>query len=62
MNENVQRIMRGYSELDLDSRKAVKEFIKDFEEKAFKEKEEIRKDFNKSLGPTSDMNCPCCGR
>lgn len=62
MNDNVKRVLRGYSEMDYYNRKAIRDFIKDYEDKEYKEKRGVEEGLNRSLGPTSDMKCPCCGR
>lgn len=62
MDESVKRLLRGYAQMNYYSRKEIRDFIKDYEDKEFKEKRSIEEQLNKSLGPTSDMNCPCCGR
>ena len=48
--------------MDYYNRKAIRDFIKDYEDKEYKEKRGIEEGLNRSLGPTSDMKCPCCGR
>lgn len=62
MDEKVKRLLTVYTELDWDSRKEVRDFIKDFEEKDFTEKKSINESFRKSLGPLSSSSCPYCGK
>lgn len=62
MDEKVKRLARVYSELDWSERKAVREFIEDFERKEISGKRAINESLNKSLGPLMTNACPYCGK
>ncbi|GGF49728.1 hypothetical protein [Echinicola rosea] len=62
MDEKVKRLLKVYSELDWDSRKAVRDFIMDFEKEEYSEKRKINESLNKSLGPLMTNTCPYCGK
>lgn len=62
MNKKKDLVKKGYTELDYDSRKEIREFITDFEKKDFSERKLIKESVQKSLGPTSNSPCPCCGK
>lgn len=61
MNSKVEKVKAGYSSLEYDERKEIREFIEEFEKKEYKEKRWINEDLKKSLGPISSAGCPCCG-
>lgn len=62
MDEKIKRLLKVYTELDPTSRKKVRDFIKDFEEKEFLERESINESLNKSLGPVMIGTCSYCGK
>ena len=62
MDENVKRLMNVYSDLDWDNRKAVRDFIEDFEKKEYSEKKSIHESLKRSLGPLKTNVCPYCGK
>jgi hypothetical protein len=66
MGQELEKVKSGYAVLDDYDRQKVREFIQEFEAKSGFEKKAINERFgkeirNKSLGPTSSANCPCCG-
>lgn len=62
MDENVKRLLKVYSGLDIEGRKQVRDFIADFESKGYFEKKAINERFSKSLGPLMTSSCPYCGK
>lgn len=62
MEEKVKRLVKVYSELDWNSRKAVRDFIDDFEKKDIIEKGSINESLKRSLGPLMTNVCPYCGK
>ena len=62
MNKKTYLVIKGYTELDYTSRKEVRDFITDYESKGFSERKPLIESIQKSLGPTSSITCPCCGR
>lgn len=62
MNHQVERVKLLYSELGIDERKEIREFIRKFEDVFYDEKKVIREDLKKSLGPLSSAKCECCGK
>lgn len=62
MDDKIKRLLKVYSELDYDRRKAVREFITNFETKEYPEKKSISETLNKSLGPLMSNSCPYCGK
>jgi len=61
MDKKTFYVIKGYSELDYDGRKEVREFIDNYEKKAGGERKPLVESIQRSLGPTSSI-CPCCGR
>lgn len=62
MEKNTIKVIRGYSELSYDERKAVREFIEKYEREDYDKKKPIIKSLCESLGPLDTNTCPCCGR
>ena len=66
MSKKADKVKSGYSELDYSEREEVKKFITEFDsattEKRKTFSENLKTVINKSLGPTSDYSCPCCGK
>ncbi len=61
MDKKIYYVIKGYSELDYDGRKQVREFIENFEKGEYDDRKPLVESIQKSLGPTSSV-CPCCGR
>lgn len=51
-----------YSNMDYDKRRAVREFIKEFEDKEYLEKRQINEELRKGLGPLMSGRCEYCGK
>lgn len=62
MDKKTFKVIKGYSELGYSERKEVREFIEKFEKEEFGSRKPLVENLRKSLGPTSDNNCPCCGK
>lgn len=62
MDNQIDRLFRAYTELDMESRRKLKEKINHFENIDYTKKREIREGFNKSLGPLMTNTCPVCGK
>lgn len=62
MDKKTFQVIKGYSELGYSERKEVREFIEKFEREEFTRRKPLIENLSKSLGPTSDNNCPCCGK
>jgi len=62
MDEKIFRVIRGYSKLGYDERKQVREFISKYEDTEFAKRGSLIESIQKSLGPTSQDICPCCGK
>jgi len=62
MDNKVEKIFRLYTELDIESRKLLREKIVGFENVDYSKKREIREGFNKSLGPLMTNTCAYCGK
>jgi len=67
MANEAEKVKSGYAELKYNfEREDVKKFIKEFDEAGTTTRinltENLKDIRNKSLGPTADNNCPCCGK
>lgn len=62
MDEQVKRLMVVYSNMDYDKRKAVRDFIKDFEDKEIQQRRQINEELRKGLGPLMSGRCEYCGK
>jgi hypothetical protein len=62
MEELVKRLAKVYSELNYENRKAMRDFIDDFEKKEYSEKRDINESLKRSLGPLMSNVCPYCGK
>ena len=62
MVQKVYKVIKGYSELDYDQRKEVREYIAKYEETPPENRIVKLESLQKSLGPISSGTCPCCGR
>ena len=62
MNEKIERIKLIYSELGIEERKEIREFIREYEDVFYDDKKKMKEDLRKSLGPLSSAICPYCGR
>jgi hypothetical protein len=62
MKNETERVKLLYSELGIDERKEVRDFIKEYEEKYYDEKKRLNEDLRKSLGPVSSAKCAYCGK
>jgi hypothetical protein len=66
MSVKSDKVKSGYTELSEPERQEVIKFINEYEQTSRSGKinlsERARGTFNKSLGPTGNNNCPCCGR
>jgi len=67
MAQEVEKVKSGYACLDSTDRATVRKFIEEFEKKTYLEQKTLNESFeksvrNKSLGPTSSVGCPCCGK
>ena len=66
MSVKSDKVKSGYSELSETERAEVRAFIEVFERSGpitrISLSERSRETFNKSLGPISGNNCPCCGK
>lgn len=61
MDEKVKRLLKVYSELEWKDRKAVRDFIEEYEQNIL-ERSTLRESLNKSLGPLMTNTCPYCGK
>jgi len=66
MGQELEKVKSGYAKLDVYNKLILKDFITEFDNKTSTEQKAINERFasevrNKSLGPTSSSNCPCCG-
>ncbi|MEB2774605.1 hypothetical protein SYJ56_04765 [Algoriphagus sp. D3-2-R+10] len=62
MKIDVDKVKLLYSELGIDERKEVREFIQEYEGKFYDEKKRLNEDLRKSLGPLSSAKCAYCGK
>ena len=62
MNEKLISVKIGYSDLDWDERKEIRDFIEEFERKEYSDKRELNEGLRKSLGPINSATCPVCGK
>jgi len=62
MDKKTFLVIIGYSKLDYDSRKEVRNFIEKFEKEEYSDRKPLVESFSKSLGPTQSDTCPCCGK
>lgn len=62
MNKKTYKVIKGYSELDVDARKAVRKFIDEFEKEQFSQRPKLVKALSESVGPLGEDGCPCCGK
>lgn len=66
MSQKSEKVKSGYAELNYSEREEVKKFIQEFDNASIEKRklfsENLRSIANKSLGPTSDYSCPCCGK
>ena len=62
MDEKVFRVIKGYTELDYSQRIDAMEKMKEYDSSDFDKRKPLLESLQKSLGPTSQKTCPCCGR
>jgi hypothetical protein len=66
MSVKSDKVKSGYTELSDAERQDVIRFINEYEQSSYTGKinlsERARGATNKSLGPTGNNECPCCGR
>jgi len=62
MDKKTFKVIKGYSELGYSEQKEVREFIEKFEREELQKRKLLVENLSKSLGPTSDNICPCCGK
>ena len=64
MTETAKKVVKGFTELTEDDRKEVMEFLKKYTQGDYFEKSKMFSSLNESrtVGVTSQNNCPCCGK
>lgn len=62
MEKKTFKVIKGYSELTYTERKEIRDFIEKFEREEYESRRPLIENLSRSLGPTNDNNCPCCGR
>jgi len=66
MSVKSDKVKSGYTELSDAERQDVIKFINEYEQSNYSGKvnlsERARGTFSKSLGPTGNNECPCCGK
>lgn len=62
MDKKTIKVIKGYSKLEYSERLEVIKFINKYEKKDIGSRKPLVENLSKSLGPTSDDNCPCCGK
>lgn len=62
MDKKVKLLFIAYSELDDKQQKELREEIDKYEKKWLYEQRNYSEELKKSLGPTSSITCPYCGK
>lgn len=62
MNKKLISVKIAYSDLDLNERKEIRDFIEEFEKKEYSDKRSLNESLRKSLGPINSATCPVCGK